>query len=45
LIPLGKISELKIPVVPSGKDKLLYIVEHNNNWVGIMHGSVTINGK
>jgi len=28
----------------SGKDKIIYIVEHNNNWTGTMHGSVFING-
>ena len=44
-IPLGKVSELKIPVVPSGKDKIVYLNEHNNDWLGTMHGSVTINGR
>ena len=39
----GVISQLYVPVVPSGKNKLLYFVEHNNNWVGTMHGSVKVN--
>ena len=33
---------LYIPVVPSGKDKLLYLVEHNNNWDGIMHQGIKV---
>jgi hypothetical protein len=33
-IPSGKITELKIPVVPSGKDKIVYIVDHNEYWLG-----------
>ncbi len=28
--------ELIVPVVENGKDKLLYIVEHNNSWLGTM---------
>ena len=28
---------------PSGKNKLLYFVEHNNNWVGTQHGNVRVN--
>ncbi len=38
-------SELKVPVVPSNRDKLLYIVEHNNNWNGTMHTGITVNGQ
>ena len=38
------ISVLYVSVVPSGKDKLFYIVEHNNNWVGSMHKSIKVNG-
>ena len=45
MIAMGKVSELKIPVVPNGKDKIVYLVKSNNNWVGVMHLSVTINGK
>lgn len=44
-IPLGKVTELKVPVVPNGRDKILYIVEHNNNWNGGMHGDININNK
>ena len=36
---------LKVPVVPSGRDKLLYIVEHNNNWNGCMHNGISVNDK
>jgi len=43
-IPHGVISELIVPVVANGKDKLLYLVEHNNNWNGLMHTSVSVNG-
>jgi len=39
----GKTFELSVPVVFSGKDKLVYIVEHNNNWSGIMHGKIYVN--
>ena len=35
---------LMVPVVPSGRDKLLYLVEHNNNWNGTMHTGITVNG-
>jgi hypothetical protein len=34
--------ELIVPVVPSGRDKLLYLVEHNNNWNGTMHSGITV---
>jgi hypothetical protein len=37
--------ELKVPVVPSGRDKLLYLVEHNNDWNGCMHTGITVNGQ
>jgi hypothetical protein len=36
---------LKVPVVPSGRDKLLYLIEHNSNWNGAMHTAVTVAGK
>src|SRR6202030_717956 len=32
---------LKVPVVPSGRDKLLYLIEHNSNWNGAMHTAIT----
>lgn len=38
----GKISTLVVPVVPSGRDKLFYIAEHNSNWDGAMHRGVTV---
>jgi hypothetical protein len=36
---------LKVPVVPSGRDKLLYLIEHNNNWNGCMHNGISVNGE
>ena len=44
-IPGEKVSELIVPVHPSDKDKLLYIVEHNNNWNGIMHTNIYVKDK
>ena len=44
-IPAGKVSELKVPVVPSGKDKIVYLTEYNADWFGTMHGSLTIKGR
>jgi hypothetical protein len=41
----GKIYDLEVPVLSNGKDKILYIVEYNNNWTGSMHGSVRVNNK
>ncbi len=38
----GTKLELKVPVVHSGRDKLLYIIEHDNNWNGCMHTGVTV---
>jgi hypothetical protein len=37
--------KLRVPVVPSGRDKLLYLIEHNNNWNGCMHNGITVNDK
>jgi hypothetical protein len=37
--------ELMVPVIPSGQDKLLYLIEHNNDWNGCMHTGITVNGK
>ena len=45
MILSGQVSELRVPVVPNGKDKIVYIIEHNNNWAGTMHFSVTVNDK
>lgn len=30
--------------MPNGKDKILYFVEYNWDWVGVNHGSIKING-
>ncbi len=37
--------KLQVPVVPSGRDKLLYLIEHNNSWNGCMHKEITVNDK
>ena len=37
-------QELMVPYRWTGRDKLLYLVEHNNNWNGCMHTGITING-
>jgi len=42
--PAGSNVEVSVPVVPTGGDKLIYMVEHNNNWTGTQHGGVFING-
>jgi hypothetical protein len=44
VINAGSKPTLRVPVLPSGRDKLLYIIEHNNNWVGALHGGITVNG-
>lgn len=36
---------LKVPVVPSGHDKLLYLIEHNSDWNGAMHTGITVGGR
>ena len=41
----GRIWKLRIPVVPNGKDKLFYLVEHNSNWQGTQHTTVKCGGK
>jgi len=38
-------TEVSVPVVYTGNDKIVYIVEHNNNWQGNQHGNVFINGQ
>jgi hypothetical protein len=40
-----KVWILKVPVVPNGYDKLLYFIEHINNWHGTMHGDVYVNER
>ena len=37
-------QELMVPYRWTGRDKLLYLAEHNNNWNGCMHTGITING-
>lgn len=44
-IPEKTSLELMVPVVWSGNDKLLYLVEHNSNWNGCMHSGITVNGN
>jgi len=41
----GTSTEIYVPVIYSGKDKMLYIVEHNNNWLGSMHTAIYVNSK
>jgi hypothetical protein len=41
---IGK-ADLYVPVVPSGRDKLVYAMEHNNNWLGTGHVSLSVNDK
>ncbi len=45
MVPYGKTTEYNVPVVASGNDKLLYLVEYNSNWDGLMHTSLLINDK
>jgi hypothetical protein len=44
-IPAGTKAALKVPVVPSGRDKLLYVIEHNSNWNSALHTGVSVNGS
>ncbi|WP_254444830.1 hypothetical protein, partial [Anabaena sp. UHCC 0187] len=44
-IPEKTNLELMVPVVWSGRDKLLYMVEHNSDWNGCMHTGITVNGQ
>ena len=44
---LGQITNgnevaLVVPIVPSGRDKLFYIAEHNANWDGAMHRGLKV---
>ena len=45
MIIANQVSTMYVPVSDNKQDKLVYIVEHNNNWIGIMHGQVKVNGK
>jgi hypothetical protein len=40
----NKTTELRVPVVPSGRDKLLYLIEHNSDWNGCQHTGITVEG-
>lgn len=39
----GSNLELKVPVIGNGRDKLLYLVEHNSNWSGAYHTGISVN--
>jgi len=39
----GSNFEVWVPVIYSGKDKMVYLVEHNNNWTGTQHTGVYVN--
>jgi hypothetical protein len=41
----AKSNTMIVPCVYSGKDKLLYLVEHNNNWDGMMHKEIKVEGQ
>jgi hypothetical protein len=34
---------LKVPVVPTGRDKLLYVIEHNSDWNSALHTGISVN--
>lgn len=34
--------EIRVPIVPSGRDKLLYLINHNPNWNGVLHTGLSI---
>ena len=38
----GRVTTLVVPIVPSGRNKLLYFIEHNSDWNGLMHNSISI---
>lgn len=44
ILPNG-IRTFSVPFIYSGKDKLVFIVEHNNNWDCLLHTSVKVNGQ
>ncbi|MBT8420580.1 MAG: hypothetical protein KJO08_06925, partial [Gammaproteobacteria bacterium] len=41
-IPSGKTTTISVPVLPSGTDKLIYLIERNDNSNGAMHAGITI---
>jgi hypothetical protein len=38
----GEVVKMVVPIVPSGRDKLFYIIEHNNSWDGTMHRNISV---
>jgi hypothetical protein len=44
-IDKGTNPTLMVPVIPTGQDKMLYLIEHDNSWNGCMHKGITVNGK
>ncbi len=34
--------EIRVPIVPSGRDKLLYLINHNDTWNGVLHTGLSI---
>lgn len=43
--PVGASHDLMVPVVPSRRDKLLYLIQHNGDANGCGHTAITVNGK
>jgi len=43
--PAGQVVQVSVPVIADGNDKLLYLVNHNDNWLGTMHTDVQVNGQ
>lgn len=41
-INAGVIRELRVPIVPSGRDKLLFMILHNDGWNGATHTGITV---
>ena len=37
--------KLIVPVIPNGRDKLLYLIEHNSDWNGAHHNGIKVNGN
>jgi hypothetical protein len=44
-IQAGAVSTILVPVVPSGKDKIIYLIDHNNNWQTSAHTKIMVNGQ
>jgi hypothetical protein len=38
----GNTYTIRVPIVPSGRDKLLYFIEHNNNWNASTYGWIQV---